>query len=141
MKQIILTLILFTMSSMALAQSVVPLRAIRSGSIIGAEDVTSIKDEFAGTYKLIDAVIGKEARVTLYPGRPIHLANIGPPALLERNQIVKMTFQMGGLTISAEGRVLDRAGAGDRVRVMNMTSRQTVIGTVKDNGTIKVGRQ
>lgn len=140
MKTVCLVITLVLSMAEAYAQTVVPLRAIRSGTVIGANDVTSIKEEFAGTYKLVDAVIGQEARVTLYPGRPIHLAQVGPPALLERNQIVKMRFRSGGLSITTDGRVLERAGVGDRVRVMNMASRQTVTGLVTESGTIEVGQ-
>jgi len=140
MKHIILAFITFGFVAQAAAETVVPLRAIRSGTVIAASDVTSIKDNVEGTYRLVDAVIGQEARVTLYPGRPIHLAHVGPPALLERNQIVKMIYRSSGLSISAEGRVLDRVGAGDRVRVMNLASRQTVVGTVQSNGIVEVGQ-
>jgi len=131
----------FTASATALAaQTIVPVRAIRTGSIITETDLTSLKKTTAGAFEIAAAVIGKEAKVTLYPGRPIHQSHVGPPAILERNQVVKMTFRAGALSISTDGRVLDRAGLGDRVRVMNMASRQTVTGTVLEDGTIEVGR-
>lgn len=140
MKLIFFTLALTSFASLCVAQTIVPTRAIRSGSIISEADLTSLKTKTAGAYEFAAAIVGKEAKVTLYPGRPIQHGHIGPPAILERNQVVKMTFNMGPLSISADGRVLDRAGLGDRVRVMNMASRQTVFGTVLKNGTIEVGR-
>ncbi|MEM9971263.1 MAG: flagella basal body P-ring formation protein FlgA, partial [Pseudomonadota bacterium] len=42
------------------------------------------------------------------------------------------------LTIRTEGRVLDRGAVGDRVRVMNLTSRSTVSGIVAAGGTVVV---
>ena len=140
MRSAILTLALVAAGGSALAETIVPVRAIRSGSIINSEDVTSIKQNVTGGFEIAAAVIGKEARVTLYPGRPIKRGMIGPPAVLERNQIVQMVFRTGRLSITAEGRALDRAGVGDLVRVMNMGSRQTVTGRVLENGTIEVGQ-
>ena len=50
------------------------------------------------------------------------------PALVERNAVVRMSYRSGPLRIVTEGRALDRAAAGEPVRVMNLTSKQTVTG-------------
>jgi flagella basal body P-ring formation protein FlgA len=123
-----------------LAQSVTPLRAIRSQSVIGPDDVTLAEETVPGAVAEIAAVIGREARVMLYPGRPILSGQIGAPALVERNQVVRMHFAMGPLNIVTEGRALDRAGEGEMLRVMNMASRQIVTGSVAADGSIKVGQ-
>jgi flagella basal body P-ring formation protein FlgA len=75
-------------------------------------------------------VLGQEARVTLYAGRPIPLASLGPPALVERNALVTVMFTRGGLEIRAEGRALGRGAEGDGIRVMNLASRNTITATV-----------
>lgn len=123
-----------------LAQSVTPLRAIRSQSVIGPDDVTLAEETVPGGVAEIAAVIGREARVTLYPGRPILSGQIGAPALVERNQVVRMHFAQGALNIVTEGRALERAGEGEMLRVMNMASRQIVTGSVAADGSIKVGQ-
>jgi flagella basal body P-ring formation protein FlgA len=51
---------------------------------------------------------------------------------------VRMSYMHGPLRIDTEGRALDRAAAGEAVRVMNLASRQTVTGTVEPDGTIEV---
>ena len=71
--------------------------------------------------------------------RAILTSQIGAPALVERNQLVRMTYAQGTLSIVTEGRALDRAGAGELVRVMNLASRKTVTGTVAEDGSIEVG--
>jgi flagellar basal body P-ring formation protein FlgA len=76
--------------------------------------------------------------VTLYAGRPIPLSALGPPALVERNQVVTLVFQRGGLEIRAEGRALGRGGEGDTIRIMNLASRNTVTGWVTGDGLIHV---
>jgi flagellar basal body P-ring formation protein FlgA len=124
----------------ALAGAVVPVRAIRGQSLIGPEDVELADLDAPGAIADPAAVVGREARVTLYPGRPILKGQVGAPALVERNQIVRMTFASGPLSISAEGRVLDRGGEGETVRVMNLSSRQVVSGEVTPDGSIEVVR-
>ena len=82
--------------------------------------------------------VGLEAKVTLYEGRPILAAYLVSPTLIERNQIVSLTFQRGTLRIVSEGRVLDRASLGERVRVINLGSRIAVTGTVIGPGQVSV---
>jgi flagella basal body P-ring formation protein FlgA len=58
--------------------------------------------------------------------------------VVERNQIVTLIYDQSGLTIATDGRVLDRGGVGDRIRVMNLQSRSTVTGTVGEDGNVYV---
>ncbi|WP_299847482.1 flagellar basal body P-ring formation chaperone FlgA [uncultured Roseovarius sp.] len=127
-------------ANQATADIMLAARTIRPGGIITAEDVLVKAGELVGTASSPDQLIGSEARVTLYAGRPIALADIGPPALVKRNQIVPLVFQQNGLKISTEGRSLSRAGAGDFVRVMNLSSRATVSGRVMPDGRIFVSQ-
>jgi len=76
--------------------------------------------------------------VVLYAGRPIRPGDVGPPALIERNQIVTLHYRSGPLTIAAEARALGRAAAGEEVRVMNLASRSTVTGTVTETGGVVI---
>jgi flagellar basal body P-ring formation protein FlgA len=123
----------------ALAESVVAARTLRAGVLIGEADL-ALADRVAppGAAARADEVVGLEARVTLYAGRPIPLSALGPPALVERNQIVTLVFQRGGLEIRAEGRALGRGGAGDTIRIMNLASRNTVTGRVAGDAEVHV---
>ena len=123
----------------AQSQTLVAAKNLRAQSIIGPEDLVVMERSIPGTYGIVDDIIGMEARVTLYAGRPIRIDQIGPPAVIERNQIVTLLYRRGGLSIAAEARALGRAGAGDRLRVMNLASKSTVVGIVQSNGTVTVG--
>jgi flagella basal body P-ring formation protein FlgA len=68
----------------------------------------------------------------------VRAADLGPPALVDRNQIVALDFRAGGLSIRAEGRALARGGAGDVIRVMNLASRTTVSGRIRPDGVVDV---
>ena len=121
-----------------LAQSVTPIRAIRSKTVLAPEDLALAEETVPGAIAAIEDAVGLEAKVALYPGRPILLSQVGAPALVERNAVVRMSYMRGALRIVTEGRALDRAAAGEAVRVMNLASRQTVTGTVAPDGTIEV---
>ncbi|WP_375262486.1 flagellar basal body P-ring formation chaperone FlgA [Palleronia sp.] len=134
-----LALILALVAPPALADIVVAARTIRANSIIGPADVSATPGDAGGFLADPAEAIGQESRVTLYAGRPVRPGDIGPPALIERNQIVTLHFVTDGLSISTDARALDRAGSGDRLRVMNLSSRTTVIGEVAEDGSVHVG--
>lgn len=139
MKILFVSMLLLSASVLALnAQTVVAAHAIRARSIIMPEDLAVLDKETIGGITNAADIIGQEARVNLYAGRVIRASEIGPPAILERNQLVIMVYNIGLLSISAEGRVLGRAGVGETVRVMNLDSRLTVTGRVQFDGTVEV---
>lgn len=122
----------------ALAETVVATRTIRPQAIIMPEDIAVSKATIAGMFTHPDEVVGQEARTAIFAGRPIGPSDIGPPALVDRNQIVLLTYRKGAVTIVTEGRALGRGGVGDMVRAMNLASRSTVSGFVAEDGTIRV---
>ncbi|MEM9010062.1 MAG: flagellar basal body P-ring formation chaperone FlgA [Pseudomonadota bacterium] len=109
---------------------VIATRPIRSQTVLSPADVAVRAGAVPGAAAQLEAVVGLETRTTLYAGRPIHPASLGPPALVDRNDIVSLVFAGGALSIRTEARALDRAGLGERIRVMNLASRITVSGRV-----------
>lgn len=138
MKRALASLFVIFAASAATADIVVATQIIRADTVITADIIGVKKGAIQGAFDDPKLVIGQEARKSLYPGRPIKLADVGAPALVDRNQVVPLVFAGNGLTIETEGRALDRAGAGERLRVMNMGSRTTVTGTVMPDGTVRV---
>lgn len=131
---------LVALGAPAAADTVLAARTIRAQTIIGPDDVVMKAVDVPGAATSPESVIGLEARVSLYAGRPIRKGDVGQPALVDRNQIVPLVFENNGLQITAEGRSLSRAGAGEIVRVMNMSSRNTVSGRVLPDGRVMVSR-
>ncbi|MEM6587615.1 MAG: flagellar basal body P-ring formation chaperone FlgA [Pseudomonadota bacterium] len=117
---------------------VIATRTIRAQSVIMPGDLTMADGDMPGAVEDTAQIVGQEARVAIYAGRPVRLSDIGPPAVIERNQLVPLVFQKNGLQITAEGRSLSRAAPGERVRVMNLSSRHTVSGWVAPDGTVFV---
>ncbi|MCC5955735.1 MAG: flagellar basal body P-ring formation protein FlgA [Natronohydrobacter sp.] len=120
------------------AETLVATRLIRATEVIRPGDVIFAAPAVAGAASAPDQVIGLETRVAIYPGRPVRLADLGPAAVIERNEIVRMVYRSGGLMILSEGRAMARAGLGERITVMNLGSRQSVQGIVTSSGLVEV---
>lgn len=120
------------------ADTLIATRTIRANTIIAPDDLAYGEVETPGALSRPEDAIGLESRVVLYAGRPIRPGDLGPPTMVERNAIVTLIYRSGGLTISAEGRAMGRAGAGDDLRVLNLMSRVTVTGRVQTDGTVLV---
>lgn len=123
----------------AAADTLVATRMIRPQTLLSAADL-SLRPGPEPTELTPESVIGLEARVLIHPGRPIRATDVGPPALVERNQIVALRYAAGPVTILAEGRAMGRAGAGETLRVINTASRIGLTGTVQPDGSVLVHR-
>ncbi len=139
MRQPLLIAVALLLAAPVQADVVVAARTLRAGTQIDAADLVLLTDSAPpGAAIHPDEVLGLEARVTLYAGRPIPVASLGPPAQVERNQLVTLLFRQGGLEIRAEGRAMGRGAEGDEIRIMNLASRSTVSGTVVGPGLVSV---
>ena len=139
MKKFGIVLGILMMSDPLWGQSVMAVKTIRAQTVLTAADVALSESHVPGAFSSVDAIIGQEAKVMLFPGRAIHPSDIGPAAIIERNHVVPLRFSRAGLTITAEARAMDRASVGESLRVMNLSSRTTVFGVVQSDGSVVVG--
>lgn len=126
------------LGTQSLADTVVPAHTIRAQTRISATDLLVREVDVAGAFSDPLDVIGQETKVSLYAGRPIRAADIGPPALVQRNQLVTLNYKKGSLVIKAEARALGRAAAGEHIQVMNLSSKTTLVAKVLPDGTLQV---
>ena len=136
-------LIYFCLTALAVqahADTIVATGTIRSQTILGASDLSVIDEDTPGAISRLEDAIGLEARVNLYPGRPIGFGDLAQPSVINRNEVITLHFEGNGLTILTEGRALERAATGDRLRVMNLASRTTVTGIVLGPGLVSVSQ-
>lgn len=125
----------------AAADTVEAVRTLRTGTVVLPGDVEIVHGEpRSGLARSLDEVIGKELRSSIHRGRPVRLADLGPPTLVRRNDIVTLFFRHGALSIRGEGRALGDGGMGERLRVMNLDSRMTVTGRISGPGLVEVTR-
>ena len=120
-------------------ESLVAARNLPAQTLLLPGDMVLISQRIEGALSDPLLVLGLETRVAIYAGRPFKASDLGPPALIERNAPVSLEYRAGPLVIRAEGRALSRAGAGESVRVMNLSSKTTVTGLVGTDGLIHIG--
>ena len=84
-------------------------------------------------------VVGKAARLTLLPGRPIPLQGVNNPRVVSNGGAVSLVYIDGGLTIVASGSALQDGALGQWVKVRNVDSGVTVVGKVMPDGSVRVG--
>lgn len=128
------------MAGQLAAETVVAARTIPAQSLIGPDDLLVRDMTVPGGTDDPLLLVGMEARVALYAGRPVRPADVGSPAVVDRNQLIPLIYDGGGLLISTEGRALGRAGVGEVIRVMNMQSRTTVSARIGEDGAAYVSQ-
>lgn len=128
------------LASPSVADVVTPIHTIRANSLITPEDLKVSDLTMSGVISDPFEIAGLEAKRNLYAGRPIRPGDVGPAATIERNQIVILKYNLRGLVIETEGRALGRGGLGERLRVLNLSSRNTVSGRIDNQGAVRVGQ-
>ncbi|MFT5629117.1 MAG: flagella basal body P-ring formation protein FlgA [Gammaproteobacteria bacterium] len=132
--------ILILLGSPVAAETIVAARTIPAQTLIAPDDLLVRDVTIAGGESDPLLFVGMESRVALYAGRPIRVGDVGFPAVVERNQIIPLIFVRNGLKISTEGRSLARAGPGEMIRIMNLSSRSTVSARIGKDGAAYVSQ-
>lgn len=85
-----------------------------------------------------DQLVGKMARRTLLPGRPILLAAVDNPRVVRNGGEVRLIYVDGSLTITTAGSAMQDGAAGELIKVRNADSGVTVMGRVRADGSVLV---
>ena len=89
-----LRLALLLIPQPALSDSLVATRTIRAQTALTAEDVTSVAMDIPCALTDPAAAIGQETRKVIYAGKPILAGDLGPSAIVERNQIIPLALSL-----------------------------------------------
>lgn len=134
-----LVLLLALLPAAALADDLVALRNLPAGTILAAADVAVAPSTRAGLAPA--EAVGRQLRTAVYEGRPISKGQLTTPTLVSRNQLVILAYENAALRIETEGRALGAGGAGDVIRVMNLSSRATLMARINADGTLTVAQR
>lgn len=113
-----------------IAESVTTTRALPRGAILKARDVTGPFAE--------EDYVGQELIRAVRAGAILTPRHVRIPRLVKRNETVTLIFRQGALTMETMGRSLDEGALGDRVSVMNASSRKRIMGHVIGPGQVEV---
>ncbi|MCE0503894.1 MULTISPECIES: flagellar basal body P-ring formation chaperone FlgA [unclassified Roseivivax] len=122
----------------------VPVRQILPGEILTEADlrVISLPRARVGSFALTDRdkLIGMEVRSLLTTGRAVMAQAVQEPLVIRRGQSVAIRLNDGRLVLSAPGRALRDAHAGEEIKVVNTVSNTTVTGYATKNGDVEILR-
>lgn len=133
-----LVLILALLPLAVAADEITAARTLPAGTVLTEADLVVSPTARVGLTPA-DA-LGKQLRVAVYPGRPIIAAQLAAPTLVSRNQLITLAYENAALRIETEGRALGAGGAGDVIRVMNLSSRATLMARINSDGTATVAQ-
>jgi len=83
-----------------------------------------------------DQVLGLAARAGLQAGRPLRLADLMKPELVQRNETVTLVYEVPGITLTVRGKATEGGAEGDVISVLNEQSKRTVQGVVVGPGRV-----
>jgi flagella basal body P-ring formation protein FlgA len=83
-------------------------------------------------------IVGKVARRTLLPGRPIPSIAVEEPRAVSTGAQVTLIYEQDGLSIATTAQALQNGYVGQVVQVRNLDSGLVVSGAVQPDGSISV---
>lgn len=88
-----------------------------------------------------EALVGRVARRTLLPDKPIPLNAVRDPYVISQGKQALLIFKADGVTITSAAVALQNGGVGDTVSARNADSGIVIRGTVQADGSIRVDGQ
>ena len=120
----------------------VAVRRLLPGDVVGPADVKigRVRADTVRTEVARDTgqAVGMAMRRPVGPGAPFVLADLGRPLAVQRGEAVHIQLELPGLLISAEGMALEAGANGDRIRVMNTSSRAVLDAQVVGAGQVRL---
>ena len=122
----------------------VPTITIYPGDIIGGEMLadqsfpagTGANSAILAERKMI---VGKIARRTLVPGKPIAVNAVAEPDLVKRGTIIRAYLNEGGLSMTTLVLPLQSGALGAIIQLRNVDSGRVVMGMVQADGSVRIG--
>ncbi len=126
----------------AFADTVVVLRALERGDVIGTADVTVQRRDLSTltgrVYRSADEVVGKRARVPVRANMPLRGDQLEKVPLVKSGQLVTIIVENQTMRLTATGKARGNGADGDIVMVQNLGSLKEVPARVVDSGTVQV---
>ncbi len=120
----------------------VPSHRMMPGDIIGAGDIQMARLHAnavrADVAQIPAQVVGMALRHPVGPGAPLLLADLARPQAVQKGEAVQMQLDTPGISVSAQGIAMEGGAVGERVRVLNGSSRAIVEAEVLANGRVRV---
>jgi flagella basal body P-ring formation protein FlgA len=122
----------------------VPLHRMLPEEIVKLSDLAMVElpMQRVGTFAIdsVDDLVGQQVRRMLVAGRPVPRKSVIPPVIINRGQKVKILLNFGGLQLTAMGRAMTDAHAGQELRVVNLSSNKAISAFATLPGVVEVDK-
>lgn len=112
------------------AEALVYTRSLAAGEVLTAEDVAygpvQAHQRPADAPSDPDLVIGKAAKKALRAGSAVSARDLASPRVIARDDVIQVTYDMGGVKLTLQGKALGAASVGEAVSVRNLQSNKII---------------
>jgi flagellar basal body P-ring formation protein FlgA len=112
------------------------------GTVVRDDDVRLARVHVAMVHSEVLHVasdaIGLQLRHAIIAGQPFAVTDLMRPTMVQRGSNVQMQLQSPGLSLLAQGVAMDAGATGERIRVLNPSSRAIVEAEVMGPGRVRV---
>lgn len=116
--------------------------SISAGDIISPSDVEwvdiALRHMVNDTVIDADKLIGKTPVRMVEQGIPVRARDIVSPQLVARGDEILLQFNQGGLQLTVRGKAMQNGAEGEFIRVMNLSSNQSLRGEVTGSKVVSV---
>ena len=121
---------------------VVPVRTLRAGTTLSAEDLVTVERDAARTpndaVRDLDFAVGMRAKRSLRKEEAIRASSIEGLPIVERGDRVQIILSSGPLVIQSAGKAQEAGSLGEWIRVLNIDSKRELSGRVDREGRVHV---
>lgn len=83
-------------------------------------------------------LLGKRTMVTVKGQEPLRSGLVEEPPLVKKGDVVQVIVDKNNIRISCLGEIKETGRRGDRVKLVNLSSKKELLGRVVDGGTVRV---
>jgi len=116
--------------------------SLKSGDVIGSTDIEwidmPVRQMVRDTVADADVLIGKTPVRYVDAGSPVRVRDITAPQLVARGDEVMVQFTQGTLILTTRGKAMQPGAEGDVIRVVNLSSNQSVRGLITGDKQVRV---
>lgn len=118
-------------------------RSLTAGEIVQPQDLIYVKMAGApvDAPRDSDAIIGLAAKRPLREGAAVSLRDVAAAQVIKSGDLVTITYDDGGISLSLQGKAMAAAAAGDVFAVQNTLSKKVIQAVATGPGSAAVGPQ
>ena len=120
----------------------VPTMRLPAGTVLRSEDVRVARVHASAVHgeviRGVDQAIGMQLKRQVAAGQPIETSELSPPLMVQRGATVQLQLQAPGLSLQGKAVAMEAGAVGERIRVMNPSSRAIVEAEVIGPASVRI---